>query len=37
VAGFSENLHVDSLATDGWTSELGYDANAVRAFVLSKH
>ena len=36
VAGFSENLYVDSLATDGWTSELGYDASAVRAFVLSK-
>ena len=37
VAGFSENLYVDSLATDGWTNELGYDASAVRAFVLSKH
>lgn len=36
VAGFSENLRVDSTATDGWTSELGYDARAVRAFVLAK-
>lgn len=36
VAGFSENLYVDSTATDGWNSELGYDASAVRAFVLSK-
>lgn len=36
VAGFSENLYVDSLATDGWTSELGYDASAVRAFVLAR-
>ncbi len=36
VAGFSENLYVDSLATDGWGSELGYDASSVRAFVLSK-
>lgn len=36
VAGFSENLYVDSLATDGWGSELGYDASAVRAFVLAK-
>ena len=37
VAGFSENLYVDSLATDGWSSELGYDASFVRAFVLSKN
>ncbi|MGE3972589.1 MAG: hypothetical protein AB7E78_14680, partial [Porticoccaceae bacterium] len=36
VAGFSENLYVDSLATDGWGSELGYDASAVRAFVLAR-
>ncbi|MBI5925496.1 MAG: hypothetical protein HY836_07825 [Aquabacterium sp.] len=36
VAGFSENLYVDSTATDGWSNELGYDASAVRAFVLSK-
>jgi hypothetical protein len=35
VAGFSENLYVDSMATDGWGSELGYDASDVRAFVLS--
>lgn len=37
VAGFSENLYVDSLATDGWGSELGYDASAVRAFVLARN
>ncbi len=36
VAGFSENLYVDSMATDGWNSELGYDASAVRAFVLAR-
>lgn len=36
VAGFSENLYVDAMATDGWTNELGYDASAVRAFVLSR-
>lgn len=36
VAGFSENLYVDSMATDGWSSELGYDASAVRAFVLAQ-
>jgi hypothetical protein len=36
VAGFSENLYVDAMATDGWSSELGYDASAVRAFVLAK-
>ncbi len=36
VAGFSETLYVDSSATDGWGNELGYDASAVRAFVLSK-
>jgi hypothetical protein len=35
VAGFSENLYVDSMATDGWSSELGYDASHVRAFVLA--
>ncbi len=37
VAGFSENLYVDSMATDGWGSELGYDASAVRAFVLAQN
>jgi hypothetical protein len=37
VAGFSENLYVDAMATDGWSSELGYDASAVRAFVLAKN
>lgn len=35
VAGFSENLYVDAIATNGWTNELGYDAQAVRAFVLA--
>ena len=35
VAGFGEYLHVDGLATDGWSSELGYDADAARAFVLA--
>ncbi|RYY76637.1 MAG: hypothetical protein EOO52_03790 [Gammaproteobacteria bacterium] len=36
VAGFSENLYVDSMATDGWSGELGYDASHVRAFVLAQ-
>lgn len=36
VAGFGEHLYVDSLATDGWSSELGYDASDLRAFVLAK-
>ena len=36
VAGFGEHLYVDSLATDGWSDELGYDASDLRAFVLAK-
>lgn len=36
VAGFGEHLYVDSLATDGWSNELGYDASDLRAFVLAK-
>lgn len=36
VAGFSENLHVDALATDGWSRLQYLDANAVRAFVLAE-
>lgn len=35
-AAFSETLHVDAMATDGWSIDLGYDANGVpRAFALS--
>jgi hypothetical protein len=35
-AAFSETLHVDAMATDGWSSELGYDRSGVpRAFALS--
>jgi hypothetical protein len=36
VAGFSENLHVYSLATDGWGSLSYLGASKVRAFVLSR-
>jgi len=36
VAGFSENLYVDSMATDGWSSSLNYDDQDVRAFVLAQ-
>jgi len=35
VAGFSENLYVAAMATDGWDRLSGYDASAVRAFVLA--
>jgi len=35
VAGFTEHLYVDSLATNGWTHELGYDAQDLRAFALA--
>lgn len=35
VAGFSENLHVHAMATDGWSRQSQYDADAARAFVLS--
>ena len=35
-AAFSETLYVDAMATDGWSSELGYDrAGTPRAFALS--
>jgi len=36
VAGFSENLYVAAMATDGWGRLSGYDASAVRAFVLAQ-
>ncbi len=36
VAGFAEHLYVDAMATNGWTNELGYDAQKLAAFVLSK-
>jgi hypothetical protein len=35
IAGFSENLYVAAMATDGWGRLSGYDAGAVRAFVLA--
>ena len=35
VAGFSENLYVATSAVDGWSRLSGYDASAVRAFVLA--
>lgn len=35
VAGFSENLYVAAMATDGWSRQSQYDASAVRAFVLA--
>ncbi|MCY7272495.1 MAG: hypothetical protein LH702_01790 [Phormidesmis sp. CAN_BIN44] len=35
IAGFSENLYVEAMATDGWSRLSGYDASAVRAFVLA--
>ena len=36
VAGFAEALAVRGTATDGWSRQ-GYDASALRAFVLTKH
>ena len=36
VAGFSENLSVDALATDGWSRQSQYDRDDVRAFVLTQ-
>lgn len=36
VAGFSETLRVDSLATDGWSYGVAGSATSVRAFVLSR-
>lgn len=35
VAGFSENLSVYSMATDGWSRQSQYDDSDVRAFVLA--
>jgi hypothetical protein len=35
VAGFSENLYVWAMATNGWRRLHEYDAHAVRAFVLA--
>jgi hypothetical protein len=35
IAGFSENVYAAAMATDGWTRLSGYDAGAVRAFVLA--
>jgi hypothetical protein len=35
VAGFSENLHVYAMATDGWSRQSQYDDGDVRAFVLA--
>lgn len=35
IAGFSENLYVAAMATDGWSRLSGYDRPAVRAFVLA--
>jgi hypothetical protein len=35
VAGFSENLSVHAMATNGWSRLSGYDDHDVRAFVLS--
>lgn len=35
AAGFAAELYVDSLATDGTGSELGYDARALIAFALT--
>lgn len=35
IAGFSENVYVAAMATDGWGRLSGYDAGAVRAFVLA--
>lgn len=35
VAGFSENLHVYAMATNGWGRQSQYDDGDVRAFVLA--
>ncbi len=35
IAGFSENLYVRHLATDGWSDQSALDASDVRAFVLA--
>lgn len=35
LAGFTEQLYVAHMATDGWSRQSQYDASAVRAFVLA--
>lgn len=35
LAGFTENLYVAHLATDGWSRQSQYDTSAARAFVLA--
>ncbi len=35
IAGFSENLYVAHMATDGWSRQSQLDASDVRAFVLA--
>jgi hypothetical protein len=35
TAGFTENLYVAHLATDGWSRQSQHDRSAVRAFVLA--
>jgi hypothetical protein len=35
IAGFSENLYVKHLATDGWSDQSQLDRSDVRAFVLA--
>lgn len=35
VAAFAEHLHVDALATNGWSTLHSYDAGDVGAFVLT--
>jgi hypothetical protein len=35
IAGFTEQLYVAHMATDGWSRQSHYDRSAVRAFVLA--
>jgi hypothetical protein len=35
LAGFSQNLGVYAMATNGWSRLSGYDSSAVWAFVLA--
>ena len=35
LAGFTEQLYVAHMATDGWSRQSQYDSPAVRAFVLA--
>ena len=37
IAGFSENLYVAAMATDGWSRLSQYDAGYVLAFALAPH